>query len=157
MSTGSASIGTSNPLSNDKIDTRYCENICICLCVFSSAGSLCMRWRRWPWLWRCYRLVVIRWERMISSVQLWAWNWELGTSDVALIPRTTCAYIGVVTYELSTGRRPFEIHSQTPTKEIRLLFLRNPEWPATWPPEFVYLVSKVRMRRNAWRDVRLWT
>ncbi len=73
--------------------------------------------------------------------------WSLGEVAFSLFPDSVPNRIfglGVVTYELSTGRRPYEIHSQTPNKETRLLFLTNLEWPPTWPPDFTLLVSKVR-------------
>ncbi|CAG7733673.1 unnamed protein product [Allacma fusca] len=51
--------------------------------------------------------------------------------------------LGVVAFELSSGRRPYEIHSQTPNKDIRSLFLKFPEWPSIWPEPFLILVKRL--------------
>lgn len=51
--------------------------------------------------------------------------------------------LGIVAYELSTGRRPYEIHSQLSNKEILSILMTPPDWPRSWPKEFLTLVSEV--------------
>jgi len=50
----------------------------------------------------------------------------------------------VTAYELCAGRRPYEIHSHTPNKDIRHILKVGPEWPPAWPAEFTMLVQQVK-------------
>ncbi|ODN06612.1 Serine/threonine-protein kinase 32B [Orchesella cincta] len=51
--------------------------------------------------------------------------------------------LGVVAYELCSGRRPYEIHSHTPNKDIRQILKAALEWPPAWPAEFTMLVQQL--------------
>lgn len=50
----------------------------------------------------------------------------------------------MVAYELAAGRRPYDIHGNTPNKEVRLKHLSStPKWPSSWPQDFTQLVKEV--------------
>lgn len=51
--------------------------------------------------------------------------------------------LGIVAYELAAGRRPYDVHPQTPNKEVRLILIASPKWPSSWPPEFTQLIKQV--------------
>ncbi|KAF5273918.1 hypothetical protein FQA39_LY01033 [Lamprigera yunnana] len=51
--------------------------------------------------------------------------------------------LGVVAYEMLKGRRPFDIHSNTPIKEVRILHQAGMICPSHWREDIVYLLSRL--------------
>ena len=61
--------------------------------------------------------------------------------------------LGVTAYEVRRGKRPYEIHSNTPLTEIRLMFLTPPRISSECDPEFGKLLTKVSCCKcNNWND-----